>query len=84
MPLVVPPTLLNTKRSESPEKNSAAAVTTNEAEYDNEDSNDINDKSELSAGSQYDEFDDRNSVSSNGSILCDISIGDKAVQILEA
>ena len=78
--MILPPTLLNTKNSKFPEKNSAAAVPTYEAKYNDKDSNGSNDESELASGSQYDEFDDVNSVNINRSILCDVSIGDKAVQ----
>ena len=65
-------------------KFSAAAVPTDESEYDDEDADNSNDKVELASVSQYDEFDDGNSVNSNGYILCNFSIGDKTVQILGA
>ena len=42
-----------------------------------------NDEAELLAGSQYDEFDDVNSINSNVSIFCGVSIDDKDVQILD-
>ena len=64
-------------------ENSAATVPTYESVYDDEDADNSNDVSELASGSQYDEFYNRNSVNNNGSILCDISIGDKSVQIID-
>ena len=43
-----------------------------------------NDEAELAVGRQYDEFDNRNSVNSNRSILCNVSIVNKYVQKLHA
>ena len=63
---------------------SAAAVPIDEAKYNDEDADNRNDEAELAAGSQYYEFDDKNIVNSNKCILCNLSIGDKAIQILDA
>ena len=84
MPLILLSTQLNMKKLKSPQKNSAAAVPKYESKYDDEDADNINDESELASGSQYDEFDNGNSVNSNGYICCNVPIGNKSVQIIDA
>ena len=63
---------------------SAAAVPIDEADYNDEYADDRNYESELSVGSKYDDFDGGNSVNSNRYILCDISISNEDVKILDA
>ena len=77
MPLIVPPAMLNTKKSKIPRKKQLLFLQTKSAD-------DSNDVAEVAAGSQYDEFDVSNRVNSNGSNLCGILIGDKAFLYIDA